>query len=260
MAIDSKPKCPETVPETAGMLRWLLTYADMITLLLAMFILLYAEASESATEAREEALAQSLQIAFGLDQPSNYATFGGTIVKEQSGAVQVPMTSKKALYTKVSNLITKYDIKKTKLIYNERGVLISFVSSVFFEPGSAKLRPRGEKVLDKISMLLKELKERRVIVEGHTDSFSINNEEYPTNWELSSLRSVSVVRYFIENKNLNPARFSATGYAEYWPFDYRNIPKAEATKKITREKITEKNLTPEDRENNRRIEILIPHQ
>ena len=119
----------------------------------------------------------------------------------------------------------------------EEGLMIRIKEHALFPSGSADLVPESQRIGPLVAGLLAQVPER-VLVSGHTDNDPISNEQFPSNWELSSVRAMTFMKYLLSiNSNLNPARFSAIGYGEYRPI----AP----------------NDTPENKQQNRRVEILI---
>ena len=116
------------------------------------------------------------------------------------------------------------------------GVRVSLASSSFFDSGSALIKEEALPALDKIAKVLSRTT-KRLIVEGHTDNQAIKSKQFPSNWELSSARASTIVRYLIMLYNIPPSRFIAVGYADQHPLV--------------------KNDSPENRSKNRRIDILI---
>jgi len=117
---------------------------------------------------------------------------------------------------------------------------MTMVDKIIFPSGSAVISKEGKKVLDKVISILKDVKDKRIQIEGHTDNVKIVSElknRFPTNWELSTARATEVVRYLQEKGGLNPALLSATGYGEHQP--------------------VAPNDTEEGRHKNRRIEIVL---
>ncbi len=117
---------------------------------------------------------------------------------------------------------------------------VTMVDKILFPSASADVRKEGKKVLDKVIAILKDVKDKRIQVEGHTDNvkiFSSGKSMYPTNWELSVARATQVVRYLQEQGGLDPKLLSATGYSEYQP--------------------VAPNDTDEGKAKNRRIEIVL---
>jgi len=117
---------------------------------------------------------------------------------------------------------------------------MTMVDKIIFPSGSAEISKAGKKVLDKVVSILKDIKDKRIQVEGHTDNVRIVSElknRYPTNWELSTARATEVVRYLQEHGSIDPALLSATGYGEFQP--------------------VASNDAEEGRHKNRRIEIVL---
>ena len=97
---------------------------------------------------------------------------------------------------------------------------MTMVDKIIFPSGSTEISKAGKKVLDKVVSILKDVKDKRIQVEGHTDNVHIVSElknRYPTNWELSTARATEVVRYLQENGGIDPKQLSATGYSEFQP-------------------------------------------
>lgn len=118
----------------------------------------------------------------------------------------------------------------------ERGLVLTLIDSVLFDSGKAKVRPQGKEVLQKVANVLSSV-DNKIAIEGHTDNVPIKFSGWKSNWELSSHRALNVLHYFVDEEGLNPAQFSATGYGPYSP--------------------VASNDTPEGRQQNRRVEIVI---
>jgi len=223
--------------ESAGMMRWLLTYADMLTLLFALFVVLYSMAAVDETKLR--ALAVALGQAFGLSGQTSVMQSGAT-----TDSKPVVMPSSQVQLTVIKQKVQKFILQKklereVKVRFNERGLVISLMTDkILFQSGSAQLLPRTKQVLSDIAEVLRETS-NPIIIEGHTDDIAVKRAgmKYKDNWELSTARAVSVLRYFSENKGLSPDRFSAAGYASYRPL----VP----------------NIDSVQREKNRRIDIVV---
>lgn len=129
---------------------------------------------------------------------------------------------------------------KIQLKEMKNRLTMTMVDKILFSSGSADINKDGKLVLDKVTTILKDIKDKRIQVEGHTDNvriYSAIKTKYPTNWELSTARATQVVRYLQESGGIDPQFLSATGYAEYQPV---------AT-----------NDTDEGKAMNRRIEIVL---
>jgi chemotaxis protein MotB len=136
----------------------------------------------------------------------------------------------------------KDEIARGEISINEmKGRLtVNMLDKVLFDLGKAEVKPTGKQILDRIGPVIKDAKDRDIRIEGHTDSLSIFGDlakKYPTNWELSTARATNVVRYLQESAGIEPGRLVAAGYSWYRP--------------------VASNATPEGRQQNRRIEIVL---
>ena len=128
--------------------------------------------------------------------------------------------------------------KQVSLSMAEKGLVISFVADVLFDSGKAKIKPEAHSTLDKVTrILIENVPENDIGIEGHTDNEPIKYSGWKSNWELSTARALSVLHYLIDEKGVSPLRVSAIGYGEYRP--------------VT------SNVTKEGRQLNRRVEIVI---
>jgi chemotaxis protein MotB len=198
--------------ESAGMMRWLLTYADMITLLLALFIILFS--ISTINKVKLQRLVRDLGGGFNsqdaINNPPNGMTTSAT--KDDLQAMQSQLQSyiqSQSLQKSVQTKITR-DGKKRELVIT----LLS--DKQLFDSGKADIKPFTKKILDEVYRQLKG-RQNEVRVEGNTDNVPISNGEFPSNWELSSARATGVARYFVEDDGLAPRRISALGYGEYRP-------------------------------------------
>lgn len=201
----------------AGAMRWLLTYADLITLLMVFFVIMYA--MSNVNQQKLAALAGSLSIAFNqgggsvVPMPGTGTGLGGTgNALEQAG---------EEIAADVQGLAETGQIR---VFENERGIIVSLQGTVLFDTGSAEIRPEAKRVLGTVAKTLKGLR-NYIQVEGYTDDVPINSAMFPTNWELSTRRASNVVRYFVEEQGLPPERFGALGYGEFRPL-YDNSTEA----------------------------------
>ncbi len=222
---------------------WLATYADTITLLLTFFILLYSFSSVNEKKLAE--IANSLQMVLtgksgdaileydedDGDSPIVGAEDADTPVPEEMNGEMLDM------YNKVNEFIDSNKLNNTvEVKEDDRGIILQLKESILYQSGKAYLREDSKEILDMISDLLATFP-NKVIVEGHTDNIPMHNEQFDTNWELSAIRAVNVVRYFVESKNIKAERVSAAGYGEYKPIAENN--------------------TAQGRSKNRRVNILI---
>lgn len=224
---------------------WLLPYSDLMTLLLALFIALFAMSQTDAS--KMQALAQAFTAAFNMGGPSFFSGMGpstsmnSATTQGQDNANSAYMQENQNLreaqekieqYIKENNL---QDQVSTEL--SEEGLMIRLKEKALFASGSAALEGQAEQIVPVIASLLASLPER-VTISGHTDNVPISTAQFPSNWELSSARAVSLMRGLMgAQPSLNPARFSALGYSEYRPIA--------------------SNDTAEGRAQNRRVEVFI---
>ncbi len=213
---------------------WMITYSDMITLVLAFFVLLFSFAV--IDEARFNELLSSLRV-----------TFLGSegILRGSTDPAELPdsffdresMEDSLATVEKIRSFIDEKGLVGTMdLMIDERGIVLEISDALFFDPGKAELKKDAQEILAYVAELLSSI-DKKVIVEGHTDNVPINTLLFPSNWELSVARAVVVVRYLVEIKQLKPSRFAAMGYGEFHP--------------------VASNLTYEGRARNRRVNIII---
>lgn len=223
-------------PDDINTNAWMDTYADTITLLLTFFILLYSMSSTDNEKLKVIAAALKGEIT-GIPTKLEDTPDALEGVLEQGIGLKNPYD---ALVEQVQDIINESGLTESiKIREEDTGVVLQLSESILFDTGRADLKPESTKVLDIISKLIPSI-QNDIMVQGHTDNVPINSSTYKSNWELSTQRAVCVVKYFIENKGLDPTRFSATGYGEYKPLV--------------------DNTTAENRAINRRVDILIVQQ
>ncbi|MGQ9674397.1 MAG: OmpA/MotB family protein [Chloroflexota bacterium] len=225
-------------PKKENSERWLLTYADLITLLLAFFVLMYA--MSTADVKKFARLAASMQKAFNVGVLEGQTEFA---IVDQGGPTMTTIAQALAQedFEFISREMATFAREeglgdKIEVTMRREGIAISLSDRALFASGRAELGMQSKRTLSKVAEILKRVP-NEVRVEGHTDDVPTNNPEYPTNWELSTARSLAVVRYFIDEAKIPPARFSVAGYSEYRPVADNN--------------------SPENRAKNRRCDILV---
>ena len=217
-----KEKKEPAKPSTA----WQGTYGDMITLMLCFFVMLY-DPSEVDTAALAQ-IQESLQITTeSIEAPvtsGGQSLAAGKLADLGNNISALPSAEKgKSLSIAKKKAVSLFapEVKSAKITISsdERGVVISLASDVFFEQGSAVLNiDETRDILLKLSKFFQdsELKNRRFRIEGHTDSTPVDNELYPSNWELSSARAANVLHY-LSDFGVNEQQFSIAGYADTRP-------------------------------------------
>lgn len=222
---------------------WLIPYADLLTLLLALFIVLFA--SSNVDQTKLEKMSRSFNQVFS----------GGTSVFQASTASNSdinrtnntdttanPRTYELAKLDELKEQVNEY-IKQNGLqdeieaTINSSGLVLTIQDRALFSMGEATLDAEARAVARSISGILEQAGNREIVVSGHTDNIPINTARFPSNWELSSARATAFMRGLLTNDTLNPSQFTLASYGEYKPI---------AT-----------NSTPEGRAKNRRVEVLI---
>lgn len=219
-------------PEHENLERWLVSYADFITLLFATFVVLYALAQTDVSELSK--IDEALQKAFSknsiLQGDDSILESGQNIMDAMNGNsfIQELMTeyisqkyetqSFEQIEKSVEQLKKEGEISGVNAEITDQGLLLTFDERYLFTSGSAELSAASKKLLDKIGVLIYEKFVMHCIrVEGHTDSIPIASAKYPSNWELSSARACTIVRYLISRFKFNPSLFTAIGYADTRP-------------------------------------------
>ena len=215
---------------------WLMTYADMMTLLFAFFVLLYSMSSPD---------------------PVKMSAMEDAIAKE--AGIEGELKSQNEIKEEIEEIIEDMDLHNVaNVIKDRRGVAIELDGDICFESASTKIHEKLKEVLNKVSEeILKNTNDyRMVIVEGHTDSQPIPKSlknYFPTNWELSAARASSVVNYLI-GQGVNSGRLQASGYADRWPADVSWFDVRSG--KVNDDVIRSQNKTQQQMNKNRRIKIV----
>lgn len=201
--------------------RWMVSYADFVTLLFCFFTAMYAISNVDTSKLGK--FVDSMKSAFNNEgaQSTSISVIEGVKVFIPAD-VEVESNVRGMLGTLVADSKGGIEVNR-----DERGVVITVADKFFFESGSAGLRENSREVLDKIASAL--LNHPNMIrIEGHTDNVPIHSKAFPSNWELSSSRAINVVKYFIENHKIKPDRISAIGYAENRPVASNDAPDGRA--------------------------------
>jgi len=237
--------------------RWLVSYADFITLLFAFFVTMYAisRVDETKLGSAVESLQRALGSLIQIQVPARDAgvlefqtsPINNEVVTLVNARDESAKTPEKEYLERIAVQI-QFEIEKTtaetgktppnqiKYIIDKRGLTIRVPESFFFKSGQASVRPEILPVLDTLAKSLEKIS-NHIRIEGHTDSVPINTFLFPSNWELSTARATTIVRYLLSQHNFDPSKLSATGYAEYRPIAPNN--------------------RPEGRMQNRRVDVVI---
>jgi chemotaxis protein MotB len=243
--------------------RWLVSYADFITLLFAFFVVLYASAQ--VDQRKVGRLAMAIQVAFqqlgvfpasGVAIPlpvnQNLPLTAPPLSEQTRQRIEPPPTVPSAADDTDSDLndndLTTLQSELQDALQNEiaahsvalhretDGLVISLREFGFFDSGSVTIKPTAMPALDRIASLLA-IRTCRLRIEGHTDNVPIHTSQITSNWELSTARATELVRLLILRYRFSPERLAAAGYAEYHPIA--------------------SNATPQGRAQNRRVDLVI---
>ena len=246
--------------------RWLVSYADFITLLFAFFVVLYASAQVDQRKVGKLALAiqvafqelgvfpaSTTQVPLDTSEPMPFSTVQtiqnaahttelGRVSPSPNGALEA--ASEAADLSLLQNelqqaLAHEIALHSVALHRETEGLVISLREFGFFDSGSASLKPSALPALDRIASILS-VRICRLRIEGHTDNVPIHTAQVASNWELSTARSTELVRLLIQRYSFGPERLSAAGFAEYHPIA--------------------SNQTPQGRAQNRRVDVVILSQ
>ena len=240
-------------PEHENLERWMVSYADFVTLLFATFVVLYALSQVDIKDFKT--LENSMQQAFaapsimqgseGIMENSSNSIFDSS----QSDSMITPLMmeyisqkyeeqSMEEVEKSINDKIKSSEINGVETVETDRGLVIRFNDDYLFTSASAVLTPSAKLKLDKIgAVIAKKFILHNMRIEGHTDNQPINSKIFPSNWELSSARASAIIKYFINRFSFMPSIFTAVGFADTRPIV--------------------KNDSPSNRAKNRRVEILI---
>lgn len=224
--------------------RWLLSYADFITLLMIFFIIMYAMSNLDKNKYQQ--LATGLNKAMGGGGATLIGNQQGSAIDKNAAPVDTNVVNSDEVtkLEQVKKVLDKY-LQDSGLSSNvetkidDRGLVLSFKDSLFFDSGKADIREEQIKKLVEIGKILNQpsISDSFIRVEGHTDNVPISTNQYKSNWDLSVIRASNVAQLLIAQSGIKPERMSAIGYGEF-------RPKAD-------------NSTETGRSANRRVDILI---
>lgn len=243
-----KKKHEEHIDET-----WLLPYSDMLTLLFALFIVLFAMSSIDAQKFKQMAIAMNESFSGGTGTKEFLSDEKPVDEKDLSGETPAPEKSKEQIEAEVKQRemnelkevqtsIDQYIVEKqlsssfqTEL--TERGLMVTILDNALFDTGQAEVKPEALVMANEMAHLLVAAAPREITVSGHTDTVPISNARFASNWELSTQRAVNFMQVLLQGGELEPSKFSAIGYGEHRP--------------------VASNDTPEGKAKNRRVEVFI---
>jgi len=213
---------------------WLTTFNDMITLLMVFFVLLFSMGSMDAN--RFKTFQNALQSAMGVLYEGQRAPVG--TISDQSTPVgrQLPIGLDRRTEEDREPFEALTETRGLEAEYTARGIQLTLDDRLLFGTGKAALKGGGKLLLARVASIIRPFR-RNIRVEGHTDNLPIATGRYPSNWELSIARAIVVVKFLIDNGNIEPHRLSAAGYGDSKP-------------RVA-------NDSPANRAINRRVEIIL---
>jgi len=211
---------------------WMVTYGDLMSLLLTFFVLLLSFSSvkvEDFKQALESVRREIFFLDFDARKPEVLPPIMETFDTGEARLRGAAQRIKKA----AAALNLDLDVSVAE---ESEGLRITIQAPVLFSTGEADLRPEGREILRHVLNELIQMP-NAITIEGHTDNIPIRTAQFPSNWELSTSRAISVAKFFIEEGGMQPGRLAAAGFSEYHP--------------------VASNDTPEGRQRNRRIELFV---
>ena len=222
---------------------WMVTFADLVMLLLTFFVLLLTMSSMDTKKLRN--LMTHFRASTGVLELSGAGKVYnlGSFVNKYNNTESLLVVDQKHFLTKikyVSNIKNKLkDLSNNiTLSDDDRGIALTFHGNILFDPGKSTLRKEAYPVLDLVTDAIEECP-NEILIMGHSDNSPVKSEMYRSNWELSAYRGISVLEYFLKEKGLLASRFSVGGSGSSRPL----YP----------------NTTPKNRSLNRRVEIIFKH-
>lgn len=222
---------------------WLVPYSDLLTLLLALFVVLFASSKLDAEKFAQvsSSFQQSIGGSSGLSSGTPSVLDGGASILNTTNVMspaELESSQLESAQEQIEQYVGQSDPKiDVETVVTDQGLVVRIRDNALFASGSAELNPDGLRFAEMVSNILEKIPQN-VLISGHTDNVPISTAQYPSNWELSSARAINLMKYMLDaNQEINPARMSAIGFGEYRP--------------------VESNDTEEGRSKNRRVEILV---
>lgn len=230
------PRDKNNEEQKQGSPAWMTTFGDMMTLLLVFFVLLYSFSVLDLEKFR--GFISSFQNKVGVLDGGKSLSEGDRLNQGMQGDRYNPARHNMSqIMGEMDEFVREKGLEKqVSMEMTSRGLVIRFAGEVLFDLGRAEIKPGGEELLVEVAEQIKEVP-NNIAVEGHTDNLPIRNERFPSNWELSTTRATNVIKFMIEEYDIDPLRLSAAGYSEYRPLV--------------------DNDSPENRAQNRRVEIVV---
>jgi chemotaxis protein MotB len=227
---------PPPASSRTGADRWMVSYADLVTLLFAFFTTLYA--ASSIDSSKMAPVASSLQEAFAVPPAGTAHDKTGTSTSADVGLhAPAPAPAEEDLHQRLKRLLAgAIDEGRLELIRDPRGLVVSLPDDATFPVGSADATAQAKALIATVGDAVKS-SSNAIRIEGHTDNVPIRTPKFDSNWELSTARASAVVAYLVTRVGIEASRLSAAGYGEFHPRG--------------------PNVTAADRARNRRVDLVI---
>lgn len=240
--------------------RWVISYADFVTMLLALFMIMFATSHmgenkvKDVNQSIEKVFTQKTisektqeQIEASTEEQNTQTQTNVKNIETKADKPQVFESSTNSILDGGDGILEasrvmeqiKEDINtetSIKVLKTNKGIVIRLNDTMLFDPGSDIIKAEAIATLEKIADSVAKF-QNPIVIEGHTDSMPIMTSRFPSNWELSTARATNIIKYLIQQKKLPPSRLSAVGYGEYMPIEDNN--------------------TPQGRAKNRRVDIIV---
>jgi chemotaxis protein MotB len=205
--------------------RWLVSYADFVTLLFAFFVVMFATAQIDKKKSSE--LSAAMKVAFQQlgkmpppvtrDPIESRGLTGKPAATADNSAALNEDADQAALHRNLERALAAEIARGEVALHNgPDGLVISLREVGFFDSGSAGIKTGSQQAINRMALLLAPSK-CHIRIEGHTDNVPIHNSQFTSNWELSTARSTEMIRLLVAKYGFSPVRLSASGYAEYYP-------------------------------------------
>ncbi len=229
----------DEINDEEGAPSWMVTFADLVTLLLVFFVLLYS--ISSVEKEKFKSVLSSIQIALNQSTPAASQIIIQQVVSDTDSKIipvipkpgmeqqQKEQTSDKdKLVNDIETMIQEQRLGEFVYVYTEgERIIIRIKGTILFPSGDVELFTETLPIFEDIRALFEKYSDYKIAIKGYTDNSPITTARFPSNWELSAVRATTVLRFFID-EGIDPARMSATGYADLFPIADNNTEQGRA--------------------------------
>ncbi|MCA4756014.1 OmpA family protein [Mycolicibacterium fortuitum] len=242
---------------------WLIPYADLLTLLLALFIVLFAMSSLDAKKYEELSkafntlnagsgvLAQSgiIESDTSVDNQVNLKrTIENNLTKQLNTLMKIEQTDLEQVKEKIDTFTQNQGLEtKIRTSLTEKQLTIMISDNTLYDSGDSAIKPESRAIIIALARILEGTEDYDIMIAGHTDNVPINNSKFDSNWELSQKRALRFMDILLQNSKIDPGRFRAVGFGEFRPKTSNNTSKGKATNRrveviLVRKFVTNKDL------------------